>query len=236
MAYIHAGKMGMIGTNSETKQDKLMTRVLLVEDHNLVRQGTRLYLESQGVDIIGEATNGREAVQMARELKPDVVIMDIHLPELTGVEATRRIRHDNDAVRILVLTAYNDPAYVNALIEAGADGYILKTAELSELHKALLEVAAGRTAYDDSLMQKANLQKADLPAQIEGLTDREIEVLAEAGHGSTNKEIGKRLFISDRTVQGHLKNIYEKLGVTTRTEAVALALKHGIITLDDTAP
>ncbi|MEQ8671963.1 MAG: response regulator transcription factor [Aggregatilineales bacterium] len=210
-----------------------MVRVLLVEDHNLVRQGTRMYLESRGVDIIGEATNGRDAVQMARELQPDVIVMDIHLPELTGVEATRRIRHDNDAVRVLVLTAYNDPAYVNALLEAGADGYILKTAELSELYNALLEVAAGHSAFDSLLLQKATQQRADLPAQIEGLTDREIEVLAQAGHGLTNKEIGKRLFISDRTVQGHLKNIYEKLGVTTRTEAVALALKHGIITLDD---
>jgi two-component system, NarL family, response regulator LiaR len=169
---------------------------------------------------------------MARELQPDVVIMDIHMPELTGIEATRRIRHDNEDVRILVLTAYNDPAYVHALLDAGADGFILKTAELSELHRALQEVALGRKAFDkDSLAQAARHQH-ELPVQIEGLTNREIEVLSSAGRGLTNKEIGKALFISDRTVQGHLKNIYEKLGVATRTEAVTLALQHGIITLD----
>ena len=117
-------------------------RVLLVEDHKIVRQGTRLYLESMGIDVVGEATNGREAIQLAGALSPDVVIMDIHLPELTGVEATRRIRHDYPDIRILVLTAYDDPAYVHALLDAGTDGFILKTAELSELYKALKEVAS----------------------------------------------------------------------------------------------
>ncbi len=100
-------------------------KVLLAEDHKIVRQGTRLYLESVGVEVIGEATNGREAIELAGSLQPDVVVMDIHLPELTGVEATRRIRHDYPDIRILVLTAYNEPAYVHALLDAGADGYRL---------------------------------------------------------------------------------------------------------------
>ena len=104
-----------------------MVRVLLAEDHNIVRQGTRLYLESKGIDVVGEATNGREAVEMARTLEPDLVIMDIHMPELTGVEATRRIRHESPGIRILALTAYDEPAYVHALLEAGADGFVLKT-------------------------------------------------------------------------------------------------------------
>ena len=101
-------------------------RVLLAEDHKMVRQGTRMYLESMGIDIVGEATTGVEAVKLAQQLQPDVVLMDIHMPELTGVEATRRIRHDHPDVRVLVLTAYDDPAYVHALLEAGADGYVLK--------------------------------------------------------------------------------------------------------------
>lgn len=121
-------------------------RVLLAEDHKMVRQGTRLFLESKGIEVIGEATNGREAVEMTRTLQPDVVIMDIHMPELTGIEATRRIRHENDAVRILVLTAYDEPAYVHALLDAGADGFMLKTAELSELLRVLQEVAGGRVS------------------------------------------------------------------------------------------
>ncbi len=209
-----------------------MVRVLLAEDHNIVRQGTRLYLENMGVDVIGEATNGREAVDMARELRPDVVLMDIHMPELTGVEATRRIRHDNDEIRVLALTAYDEPAYVHALLEAGADGFVLKTAELSELLAALNEVAVGRKAFDEHVLEQAAGRGSSAPAQVEGLTNREIEVLTQASRGLTNKEIGRALFISDRTVQGHLKNIYQKLGVTTRTEAVATALKYGFIVLD----
>ena len=209
-----------------------MMKVLLAEDHKMVRQGTRLYLESMDVTIVGEATNGREAVEMAGTLQPDVVVMDIHLPELTGVEATRRIRHEYPEIRILVLTAYDEPAYVHALLDAGADGFILKTAELAELYKALNEVAVGRRAYDPEMLARAREHISGMSAQIEGLTDRELEVLTQASQGKTNKEIGKLLFISDRTVQGHLKNIYQKFGVTTRTEAVAIALQHGFISME----
>jgi two-component system, NarL family, response regulator LiaR len=210
-----------------------MVKVLLAEDHKIVRQGTRLYLESQGVEVVGEATNGREAVEMAQQLRPDVVVMDIHLPELTGVEATRRIRHDFPDIRVLVLTAYDEPAYVHALLDAGADGFILKTAELSELFKALQEVAGGRRAFDANTLSRVEHHIAEMTAQIEALTERELEVLTHAASGKTNKEIGGILFISDRTVQGHLKNIYEKLGVATRTEAVTVALQHGFIRLEN---
>ncbi|MBI1256424.1 MAG: response regulator [Chloroflexi bacterium] len=206
-------------------------RVLLAEDHSIVRQGTRLYLESVGVEVVGEATNGREAVQMARELHPDVVVMDIRLPELTGVEATRRIRSEMEDVRVLVLTAYDDPAYVHALLDAGADGYILKTAELAQLYRALEEVSVGRKAFAPTSLE-VNPQHSGQVLQVDELTRREIEVLQHVGKGLTNKEIGGLLFISDRTVQGHLKNIYEKLGVTTRTEAVTIALQRGLMTLD----
>jgi DNA-binding NarL/FixJ family response regulator len=208
-----------------------MTRVLLADDHKIVRQGTRLYLESMGIEVLGEATNGHEAVEMACRLAPDVVVMDIHMPELTGIEATRRIRHDTDEVRVLVLTAYDNPAYIQALLEAGADGFVLKTAELSELLKSIEEVALGRRAFSDATLKKvAEFKEVHM---IEALTDREIEVLTEAAKGLTNKQIGQELFISDRTVQGHLQNIYQKLGVTTRTEAVSLALQHGLITMGE---
>jgi DNA-binding NarL/FixJ family response regulator len=210
-----------------------VVRVLLAEDHNIVRQGTRLYLESKGVDVVGEATNGREAVEMARLLQPDLVIMDIHMPELTGVEATRRIRHDNPDIRVLALTAYDEPAYVHALLDAGADGFVLKTAELSELMKAVNEVAVGRRAFDAEMLERARKHGDESSLLVEGLTDREIEVMQQAARGLTNKQIGRVLFISDRTVQGHLKNIYQKLGVSTRTEAVSTALKHGLITLEE---
>lgn len=212
-----------------------MISVVLAEDHKMVRQGTRFYLESVGVEVVGEATNGLEAVELAASLQPDIVIMDIHLPELTGVEATRRIRHDHPEIRILVLTAYDDPAYVHALLDAGADGFILKTAELSELYKALQEVAVGRKAFDADTLTRAHKHISEMSTQIEALTARELEVLSHASQGDTNKEIGKKLFISDRTVQGHLRNIYQKFGVTTRTEAVAIALQHGFITMEGTS-
>ncbi|MDX2163382.1 MAG: response regulator transcription factor [bacterium] len=206
-------------------------RILLAEDHNIVRQGTRMYFESMGVEVVGEATTGAEAVRLTRELQPDVVVMDIHMPELTGVEAARRIRLDNPDVRVLVLTAYDDPAYVHALLDAGADGFVLKTAALSQLYHALQEVAVGRSAFDPAVMAKAAQHETDVPKLIEGLTDRELEMLHCAALGLTNKEIGGRLFISDRTVQGHLQNVYQKLGVKTRTEAVTAGLTRGLIIL-----
>lgn len=208
-------------------------RVLLAEDHRIVRQGTRMVLESLGIEVVGEAATGAEAVRLARELLPDIVMMDIHMPELTGVEATRRIRQENDAVRVLVLTAYNEPAYIHALLEAGADGFVLKTAELAELYKALQEVAAGGSAFDPSAVARAAEYGGSAMPVVEGLTDREIDVLTYAARGLTNKQIGGELFISDRTVQGHLQNIYQKLGVSTRTEAVTAALSRGFITLDE---
>lgn len=210
-----------------------MIRVVLAEDHKLVRQGTRVYLESMGVAVIGEAANGVEAVKLARELQPDVVIMDIHMPELTGIEATRRIRHDNDEIRVLVLSAYDDPAYVHALLEAGADGYILKTAEFSELYAALQSVALGRHAFDQMVMAKAAQHEPSLAPLADNLSDREREILSHAARGLTNKQIGGQLFISDRTVQGHLQSVYQKLGVGTRTEAVTAALVRGLIILND---
>lgn len=207
-------------------------RVLLAEDHKMVRQGTRLYLEGMGIEVVGEATTGVEAVRLAHELQPDVVVMDIHMPELTGIEATRRIRHDHPAIRVLVLTAYDEPAYIHALLEAGADGFVLKTAELAELYRALEEVAVGHSAFDASSLEKAADYRQNTPTLVEGLTERELEILSYAARGLTNKQIGQALFISDRTVQGHLQNIYQKLGAGTRTEAVTAALQHGLIQLD----
>lgn len=202
-------------------------KVLLAEDHQMVRQGTRMFLETMGVEVLGEATDGEAAVKLASELQPDVVIMDIHMPGLTGIEATRRIRHESEDVRVLVLTAYDNPTYVRALLEAGADGFVLKTAAFTELYKALQEVAVGRSAFDPALLQKARAKPES--DYFEALSEREIEVLQQAAYGLTNKQIGELLFISDRTVQGHLQKIYRKLNVTTRTEAVTAALGLGMI-------
>lgn len=213
-----------------------MLRVLLAEDHAIVRQSIRLYLETQGVQIVGEAVNGREAIELARSLQPDVVILDIHMPELSGIEAARRIRHEFEQLRILVLSAYNEPSYIYALLEAGADGFILKTAALSELYAALLEVAGGGNAFDPDLVRQAKSHHHSQHTLMEALSEREREVLKQAGRGLTNKEIGRELFVSDRTIQGHLQNIYQKLGVSSRTEAVTKALSLQLITLDQDSP
>jgi len=210
-----------------------MLNVLLGEDHKIVRQGTRLFLESKGVNVVGEATTGREVVELAHTLQPDIVIMDIHLPELTGIEATRRIRHEHDEIRILILTAYDEPSYIHALLDAGADGFVLKTAGLNELYTALQDVAVGRTAFSAETLQKAEQYRQSQAELVEKLTERELEVLSQAARGLTNKEIGRVLFVSDRTVQGHLQNIYQKLQVATRTEAVTKALSWNLIKLDE---
>ncbi len=195
-----------------------MIRLLLAEDHVLVRQSLRAFLESAGLEVVGEASDGAEAVRLAHELHPDIVLMDLHLPVMNGVEATRRIRLQQPEARVIALTAYNEKAYQRALNEAGAHAFVLKTAEFSELlniiHRVMTVSASDpRPTYESG----------------HHLTERELEVLACAGRGWTNKQIGSHLGISDRTVQVHLQTIYQKLGVTNRTEAVLRGLTLNLI-------
>ena len=215
-------------------------KLLLADDHAVVRAGTRQLLERQpDFEIVGEAVDGDEAVRLTEELTPDVVVMDVRMPKVSGVEATRRIKASNPDVRVLVLTAHDDDEYVFALLQAGANGYLLKTAEIDELVKAIRAVAAGQSALAPAVVGKVVAQFTGgkslgdvLPhpqEQYSGLTDRELEILRLVGQGFSNKQIGKELFISDRTVQAHLSNIFAKLGVNTRTEAVMYAVRNGWI-------
>ncbi len=201
-----------------------MTRLLLVEDHVLVRQSIRAFLEGAALDVVGEASNGSEAVQMTLDLQPDLVIMDVHMPEMSGIEATRRIRRLCPNVRVIALTAYNEKAYQRAFSEVGADGFVLKTAEFSELLKVIQGVMA---------TPREGTMPAPRPESNSQLTERELEVLVSAARGWTNKQIGVHLNISDRTVQVHLQAIYQKLDVTNRTEMVLRALTLGIIHQND---
>ncbi|MBN1992242.1 MAG: response regulator transcription factor [Anaerolineae bacterium] len=218
-------------------------RLLLADDHAVVRAGTRELLERQpDLHIVGEAVDGEEAVQLTHELQPDVVVMDVRMPKISGVEATRRIKAEHPDVRVLVLTAHDDDEYVFALLQAGANGYLLKTAEIDELVKAIRTVAAGQSALAPSVAGKVVAQFAggkSLPDilghtqdQYSGLTERELGILRLVGKGLSNKQIGKELFISDRTVQAHLSNIFSKLGVNSRTEAVMYAVRSGWITTE----
>jgi len=199
-----------------------MTRLLLVEDHVLVRQSIRAFLQGAAFEVVGEASTGSEALHLAIELQPDLIIMDLHLPEMSGIEATRRIRSQCPNVRVIALTAYNEKAYQRALREAGADGFVLKTAEFSELVSVIQQVMDSGT--DKAMMPQSAPSDTNNP-----LTERELEVLICAARGWPNKQIGLHLEISDRTVQVHLQAIYQKLNVTNRTEAVLRAMILGIV-------
>lgn len=199
-----------------------MVRLILVEDHVLVRQSIRAFLQDAGFEVVGEASTGSKAIELTLELQPDIVIMDIHLPEMNGIEATRRIRRQCPEVRVIALTAYNEKPYQRALEEAGADYFVLKTAEFSELLQVIRSVIA----------HKQHPRVTVLPQRMENqllLTEREHEVLLCTARGWTNKQIGSHLNISNRTVQVHLQAIYQKLDVTNRTEAVLRGLLLGII-------
>lgn len=216
-------------------------RLVLVDDHAVVRSGTRELLEREpDLNIVGEAADGEEAVNLAHELQPDVMVMDVRMPKMSGVEATRRIKAECPNVRVLVLTAHDDDEYVFALLQAGANGYLLKTAEIDELVRAIRTVAVGQSALAPEVTGKVVAQftsgkslpdvLSDTQHQYDGLTERELDILRLVGKGLSNKQIGKKLFISDRTVQAHLSNIFSKLGVSSRTEAVMYAVRKGWIT------
>ena len=200
-----------------------MARLLLVEDHVLVRQSIRAFLQSADFEIVGEAGTGAEALDFAHKLRPDLILMDIHLPKMNGIEATRRIRRECPGIRIVVLTAYEEKAYRRAFAEIGVDGIVVKTMEFSEL----------RSTIQNALSRQSRTARIPYAAattdQRATLTEREIEVLQCAARGWTNKQIGLHLKISDRTVQVHLQAIYQKFGVTTRTEAVLRAVTLEII-------
>jgi len=213
-------------------------RVLLADDHAIVRKGIREFLEEDGdLTVVAEATDGREAVRLAGEHRPNVAVLDVQMPGVNGIEATRRIKAAYPEVRVLILTAYDDDPYVFALLRAGADGYVLKNADAGELVRAVKLVAAGSKVLAPDIAAKVVAQViSGKPAaardQVDSLTEREVSVLGLTARGWTNKAIAAELQISDRTVQGHLANIYGRLGVATRTEAVTKALKFGWLVLD----
>ena len=210
-------------------------RVLLADDHAVVRKGIRDFLEEdETLRVIGEANDGEEALAFIARDAPDVAVFDIQMPRLNGLDATRRVKQEFPNVQILILTAYDDDPYLFAALQAGASGYLLKTSSAEELLYAVHSVAAGETALSPAVAKKLVRRAAGHTAQqdiIEPLTDRELDVLRLAAQGLGNKQIGAALNISDRTAQGHLANIYAKLHVATRTEAVMFAVRQKWIVL-----
>jgi two-component system, NarL family, response regulator LiaR len=207
-------------------------RVLLADDHAIVRAGIRQYLEHAGdIQVVAEADDGAVAQELIQEQPPDVAVLDIQMPKSTGIEVTRWVRANYPQVGVLILTAYDDDPYVLAVLQAGANGYVLKTASPAELIQAVRDVYAGKSVLDQAVTHKllAQLSAAKETQPLEQLTERELEVLSMTARGFTNKAIGVQLGISDRTVQGHLAHIFSKLQAGSRTEAVMRAVSLGWI-------
>ena len=205
-------------------------RLVLADDHGMVRKGIREYLETDPrMEIVGEAIDGEQALEMARALAPDVMVLDVQMPRLNGIETARRIRAEKLPCAILMVSAYDDDPYVMSALQAGANGYVLKTAAPADLIKAVMTVRAGRLALDEGLTQiLARTLSPGGPPQAE-VSPRELEVLRLIAQGQSNKAIAARLDISDRTVQGHIANIFEKLSASSRTEAVMIGIRLGLI-------
>jgi len=210
-------------------------RALLADDHNMVRAGIRELLAGSGdIQVVAEAGDGEEAQALIRKHKPDVAVLDIQMPKLSGIEVTRWVRTEMPDVGVLILTAYDDDPYVMAVLQAGANGYVLKTAQADELIQAVRDVHEGKSVLDPAITGKlmSTLFKGPERSGIQELTEREHEVLRLAARGFTNKAIGVQLGISDRTVQGHLAHIFAKLQAASRTEAVMRAVALGWIPQD----
>ena len=215
-------------------------RILLAEDHVVVRQGTRQLLERErDFEIVGEAGDGEEAVRLASQLKPDVVVMDVAMPKLSGIEATKQIKAVLPTTRVLVLTGYDYDEYIFSMLEAGAAGYLLKSVSGDELISAVRAVYAGEPMIHPTVLRKLMARfktPAAEPAPVQPLpplSEREMEVLKVAAQGMSNKDIGGTLFISERTVQAHMRSIFNKLGVGSRSEAIVYGLKKGWFSIED---
>ena len=208
-------------------------RVLIAEDHTLVREGTRQILEgAPDLEVVGEAERGDDAVRKTEELRPDVLLLDIRMPGMNGIDVARKVLASVPGVRVLFLSAFDDDAYVTEALGAGAAGYLLKTAQGRELIEAVRAVHAGSTVLQDSISRRLAQRSLRPTAPGSRLSDRELAVLKQTALGIASKEIALHLGISQRTVDGHLNNIFAKLGVSSRTEAVVQAAARGLIALE----
>jgi DNA-binding NarL/FixJ family response regulator len=214
-------------------------RVLLVDDQALVRSGFRLIVETRDdLDVVGEAADGREAVDLARRLRPDVILMDVRMPNVDGVEATRRLAAIGSPARILILTTFDLDEYVYEAIRAGASGFLLKDVQPTQLVDAIRVVAAGEALLAPTVTRRLldhfadalpSTQPRPLPAELARLTERELEILKLLANGLSNAELAERLFLSETTVKTHVSSVLRKLGLRDRVQAVVLAYQAGIV-------
>jgi NarL family two-component system response regulator LiaR len=217
---------------AQEKGRRMSVRILIVDDHGVVRQGLRMYLAlDPELEVVGEAANGAEALRLAHEQKPDVVLMDLLMPVMDGIAATAAIRRELPDVEVIALTSVLEDSAVYGAMRAGAIGYLLKDTEADELSRAIKAAAAGQVQLSPSVAARL-LREVPAPPLPEPLTERETEVLRELASGKSNKEIAAALVIAEKTVRTHVSNILAKLGVASRTQAALHAVRSGLVSLD----
>ncbi len=208
-------------------------KVMIADDHSLMREGIKQLIEFDGsIEVVAEASNGVECLEKLEKLSPDVLLLDINMPEKNGIEVLEILKEKNSNIKVLVLTVHSDVEYLLKAIDIGADGYILKDSEFAELKRAINAVYDGENYIQASLIPTLNsrLVKRDIDKdKIDSLTSREREVLVQVANGMFNKEIAMNLNISERTVKNHLSNIFKKIDVSDRTQAAVFAIKNNVI-------
>ncbi len=209
--------------------------VMIADDHSLIREGLKQLLEFDGsIEVVAEASNGIECLEKLNSFYPDVLLLDINMPEKNGIEVLREMKAENSPVKVLILTVHNELEYLMNAVDIGVDGYILKDSELAELKRAISAVIDGENYIQPSLIPALNSQLVNRDIEkdkINLLTNRELEVLAQVANGMFNKEIATNLNISERTVKNHISNIFKKIDVSDRTQAAVFAIKNNIIKL-----
>ena len=203
-------------------------RILLADDHSVVRQGLRMFLElDENIEVVGEAKNGEEAVQMAGDLLPDVVLMDVLMPKIDGLSATQKIRQLYPEIEVLVLTSVLDEVTISSAVRNGAIGYLLKDTQAEDLCKAIHLAAEGKVQMSPEVAARLAHELCEDHPRIEELTSREREVLQLIANGASNKDIASHLFIAEKTVKAHVSNLLAKMGVQSRTQAALYAVQKG---------
>jgi len=211
----------------------MATRVLITDDHGVVRQGLRMFLSlDPDFEVVGEASNGEEALAMARDLEPDVVLMDLLMPVMDGISATEKIRAELPEVEVIALTSVLEDASVTGAVRAGAIGYLLKDTDSEELSRAIKAAAEGRVHLAPEAAARL-MREVRAPENPEALTDREAEVLRLLARGKANKQIASGLYVSEKTVKAHVSSILMKLGVHSRTQAALHAVRTGLVSAEE---
>lgn len=208
-----------------------MVNVVIADDHSMIREGLKQLLELEGdIKVVAEAGNGRHCLDVVRRVKPDVLLLDINMPEMNGLQVLEELRYQKSDVKVLILTIHNEIEYLVRAVDIGVDGYVLKDSDSSLLKKAIFAVAKGETFIQPSLtplLRQSLLNGKEKDDNT--LTKREVQVLKLLAEGMYNREIGEKLFISEKTVKNHVSSIFKKIGVTDRTQAAVYAIKNNMV-------